>query len=66
MLYCFEVNVRTSTILGMVGAGGIGFELIISLKLFQYQATAVCVAVTLVLVMGADWLSSKLRARILA
>ncbi|HEX4987118.1 MAG TPA: phosphonate ABC transporter, permease protein PhnE [Burkholderiales bacterium] len=65
-LYRLEVNLRTSTILGMVGAGGIGFELISSLKLFQYQDTATCVVVILVLVMGADWLSSKLRARILA
>ena len=65
-LYRFEVNLRTSTILGMVGAGGIGFELISSLKLFQYQDTAVCVAIILVMVMGADYLSSKLRARILA
>ena len=65
-LYRFEVNLRAATILGMVGAGGIGFELMSSLKLFQYQDTAVCVLVILALVMSADYLSSKLRARILA
>jgi phosphonate transport system permease protein len=65
-LYRFEVNLRTSTILGMVGAGGIGFELVSSLKLFQYQDTAVCVLVILLLVMSTDYLSSRLRARILA
>ena len=64
-LYRLEVNLRTSTILGMVGAGGIGFELVSSLKLFQYQDTAVCVLVILALVMAADYFSSKLRARIL-
>jgi len=65
-LYRFETNLRAGTILGIVGAGGIGFELYTSLKLFQYQDTASCVIVILVMVMGADYLSSKLRARILA
>jgi phosphonate transport system permease protein len=65
-LYRFEVNLRAATILGMVGAGGIGFELMSSLKLFQYQDTAVCVLVILAMVMTADYLSSRLRARILA
>ena len=65
-LYRLEVNLRSATVLGMVGAGGIGFELYSSLKLFQYQDTATCVLVILVMVMGADYLSSRLRARILA
>jgi phosphonate transport system permease protein len=65
-LYRFEVNLRAATILGMIGAGGIGFELVSSLKLFQYQDTATCVLVILAMVMTADYLSSALRARILA
>jgi phosphonate transport system permease protein len=65
-LYRFEVNLRAATVLGMVGAGGIGFELVASLKLFQYQDTATCVLAILVMVMTADYLSSRLRARILA
>jgi phosphonate transport system permease protein len=65
-LYRLEVNLRAATILGMVGAGGIGFELYSSLKLFQYQDTATCVLVILAMVMSADYLSSRLRARILA
>lgn len=65
-LYRFEVNLRAGTILGMIGAGGIGFELTTSFKLFQYQDMATCVLLILVMVMTADYLSSKLRARILA
>jgi phosphonate transport system permease protein len=65
-LYRLEVNLRAATILGMVGAGGIGFELYSSLKLFQYEDTATCVIVILAMVMTADYLSSRLRARILA
>ena len=65
MLYRFEVNLRASTILGLVGAGGIGFELYSSMRLFQYEDTATCVLVILVLTMSADYLSSRLRARVL-
>jgi phosphonate transport system permease protein len=64
VLYRFETNIRVSTVLGMVGAGGIGFELISSMKLFAYEDTAACVIVILVLVLVADLLSSKLRAMI--
>jgi phosphonate transport system permease protein len=66
ILYRLEVNLRAATILGMVGAGGIGFELYSSLKLFQYEDTATCVIVILAMVMTADYVSSRLRARILA
>ena len=65
-LYRLEVNLRAATVLGMVGAGGIGFELYSSLKLFQYQDTATCVLVILAMVMTTDYLSSRLRAYILA
>jgi phosphonate transport system permease protein len=64
-LYRFEVNLRASTILGMVGAGGIGYELYGSMRLFQYQDTATCILVILLLVMSADYVSSRLRALVL-
>jgi phosphonate transport system permease protein len=65
ILYRLEVNLRAATVLGMIGAGGIGFELVSSMKLFQYQDTAVCVLVILVMVMLTDAASSWLRGRIL-
>lgn len=64
VLYRFEVNLRSATVLGMVGAGGLGFQLVSSLKLFKYQETATCIIVITIMVVLADTLSSHLRNRI--
>jgi phosphonate transport system permease protein len=64
IFYRLETNVRQATVLGMVGAGGIGFELVSSMKLFQYQDTAMCILVILALVLLADFFSSRVRALI--
>jgi phosphonate transport system permease protein len=64
VLYRFEVNLRSATVLGMVGAGGLGFELVSSLKLFRYQETATCIVVITVMVIAADLISHWLRSRI--
>ena len=60
-LYRLEANIRVSTVLGMVGAGGIGFELMTTMKLFEYENTAACVLVILALVFAADLISARLR-----
>ncbi|MBP0599399.1 phosphonate ABC transporter, permease protein PhnE [Herbaspirillum sp. LeCh32-8] len=64
VLYRFEVNLRQATVLGMVGAGGLGFELVNSLKLFKYQDTATCIVVVTLMVVAADAVSSRLRQMI--
>jgi len=64
IFYRLETNVRQATVLGMVGAGGIGFELISSMKLFQYQDTAMCILVILGMVLATDLISSRIRAMI--
>ena len=64
IFYRLETNVRQATVLGMVGAGGIGFELVSSMKLFQYQDTATCILVILAMVLLADLFSSRVRAMI--
>jgi len=64
-IYRFDVSIRAATILGLVGAGGLGFSLIKTMKLFQYHETATCILVIFVLVFVSDWICSRLRSRIL-
>lgn len=64
IFYRLETNVRQSTVLGMVGAGGIGFELVSSMKLFKYEDTATCILVILAMVLVTDMISSRVRAHI--
>lgn len=65
-LYRWEVNIRASAVLGVVGAGGLGKELHVSLGLFQYHRTLTLVAVILALVTIVDFASGWLRRRIQA
>jgi phosphonate transport system permease protein len=64
-LFRFELNIRSAVVLGVVGAGGIGFLLQSYMKLFQYQRTCTVVLVILILVMGLDVLSTRLRKRLI-
>ncbi len=64
-LYRWEVNVRAATVLGLVGAGGIGFELMKSMRLFKYQDTSMILLVILLTVSVLDYVSSRIRKRII-
>ncbi len=61
ILYMFEYNVRQSSILGLVGAGGIGFYIINYIKFFEYGKAAVFMLVVLAVVLVIDWISVKIR-----
>lgn len=64
-LFRFELNVRVAVVLGLVGAGGIGFLLTQYMRLFQYQKVCTVILVILTLVMVVDFASSKLRKSVL-
>ena len=65
LLYAFEINVRASTILGYIGAGGIGVFLQRSLSQFRYDQTSIIVLVIFAVVLVIDLISNKLRERLL-
>lgn len=64
VLYRLETNIRAATILGFVGAGGIGFYIQTYLRMINYPAAAAVLLVLVVMIMGVDFASSRLRARI--
>ncbi len=61
VLYMFDYNVRQTSILGLVGAGGIGFYIINYIKFFEYGKAAVFMLVVLATVLVIDWISVKIR-----
>lgn len=63
-LYVWEANVRTSTILGIVGAGGIGIEIKAAIDLLDFQRLITLTAIVLVMVTIIDQLSMWLRRRL--
>jgi len=63
-LYWFEVGVRSATVLGMIGAGGIGFALVTTIRLYEFQETAAIMIVILALVTLIDRTSAVLRRAI--
>jgi len=63
-LYWFEVGVRSATVLGMVGAGGIGFELVTAIRLFEWREVGIILLIILGMVTIIDWASTYIRSRI--
>jgi phosphonate transport system permease protein len=62
-LYRFESNVRSASVVGMVGAGGIGVVLFEVIRSFQYAQTCAVLIILVVTVSFIDMLSAKLRKR---
>ena len=63
-LYIFDRNVRMASVLGLVGAGGIGLELHDNLRLFRYNQSAALILVILSSIVVVDYLSGWIRQRI--
>ena len=63
-LYQWECNIRSATILGFVGAGGIGQQILISMNLFDYPKVATLVGATILVVLLVDRFSAAVRKRL--
>lgn len=61
-LYRWECAVRTSAILGLVGAGGLGQQIEISIRMFNFHEVTTLLAILFCLVAGADYISAKVRS----
>ncbi|HEY3137777.1 MAG TPA: ABC transporter permease subunit [Blastocatellia bacterium] len=59
----WEMNLRVSTILGLVGGGGLGQAIYNNVQLGFYSRTTTIVAIVYVLVITMDWMGDRLRSR---
>jgi phosphonate transport system permease protein len=64
-LYRFDINVRMATVVGLVGAGGIGGRLIAYLSGQRYANAGTVMLLIVVAVWAIDYLSSRLRSKLL-
>ena len=64
-LYSVEVNIRASTIVGMVGGGGVGLTLFSYIKSFQYDVALSIILLIAVMVIAGDQITNKLRKELL-
>ena len=66
VLYYFESNTRSATIIGIVGAGGIGLHLSEQIRMIEYQHVSALILMILAAVVAIDTLSARLRLAIAA
>ena len=65
VLYFIESNTRSATIIGIVGAGGIGLQLAEEIRVLEWQRVSFLILMILVAVAAIDWISGKLRFAII-
>ncbi len=63
-LYAFELNIRASTVIGVVGAGGIGTMLFTQYRFFQWENVSVIIIELFVIVFVIELISIRLRRRL--
>lgn len=64
-LFRFEINVRASAVLGMIGAGGVGSELVSQLVFRNFPAVGAVLLMTIAVVLSIDTASAAVRRRII-
>ena len=65
VLYYIESNTRSATIIGIVGAGGIGLQLAENIRVLEWQKVSFLILMILIAVAAIDWISGKLRFAII-
>ena len=64
-VYRWDINIRESTVLGLVGAGGIGLQLQASINILAWRQVSVVLLLILSTVVLSEWLTAKVRERVI-
>jgi phosphonate transport system permease protein len=64
-VFRWDINIRESTVLGLVGAGGLGLKLQSSLNVLAWNQVTVIFIVILATVLVSEWVSAKIRHAII-
>lgn len=64
LIYRFDMNLRDATVLGLVGAGGIGAPLIFAMSSYRWNEVGSILVGLIILVLLIEWISSKIRVKL--
>jgi phosphonate transport system permease protein len=64
-LYKIDINIREASIMGMIGAGGIGYILQYNIKLFRYKDACVAIIIILFLILLSEFITTRIRNKII-
>ena len=64
LIYRFDMNLRDATVLGLVGAGGIGAPLIFAMSSYRWNEVGSILLGLIVLVLIIEWISAKIRMKL--
>lgn len=64
LLYCFEINIHSATVLGLIGAEGIGLPIHEYLSAFAFSSASTFILITLLMTIIIDFISAKIRAKL--
>ena len=64
-LYFFESNTRSASILGVVGAGGIGLQIAERIRVRHWDEVAFIIILMIITVAAIDWISARIRRRLI-
>jgi phosphonate transport system permease protein len=65
-LYFFESNTRSASILGVVGAGGIGLQIAERIRVRHWDEVAFIIILMIITVAAIDWISGRIRRRLIS
>lgn len=66
LIYRFEHNLRAATTLGVIGAGGLGLQIVTAFHLFEYKEASALIILLLLVVTAVNLLGAGVRRRLLA